>query len=71
MPQFNPALESQAIDHMHRLGQTRCVTRTRYIMLDSFEMKIFELQKKPELTNLSMSSGKLSGMDAMEKKLEV
>jgi len=71
-PQFNPAAESQAIDRIHRLGQTRPVTTTRYIMRDSFEMKIVELQKKKtELANLSMSSGRLSGKDAMEKKLNV
>jgi SNF2 family DNA or RNA helicase len=70
-PQFNPAAESQAIDRIHRLGQTRPVTTTRYIMRDSFEMKIVELQKKKtELANLSMSSGRLSGKDAMAKKLE-
>ncbi|PWW73120.1 P-loop containing nucleoside triphosphate hydrolase protein [Tuber magnatum] len=69
-PQFNPAAESQAIDRIHRLGQTRPVTTTRYIMRDSFEMKIVELQKKKtELANLSMS-GRLSGKDAMAKKLE-
>ncbi|RPA94496.1 hypothetical protein L873DRAFT_1701063 [Choiromyces venosus 120613-1] len=70
-PQFNPAAEAQAIDRVHRLGQTRPVTTTRYIMRDSFEMKIVELQKKKtELANLSMSTGKLSGKEAMSKKLE-
>jgi len=40
-------------------------------MRDSFEINIVELQKKTELANISMSSGRLSGKDAMEKKLEV
>ena len=35
-------------------------------MHDSFGMKIFELRKKTELSNLSISSGRLSGKDAME-----
>ena len=70
-PQFNPAVEFQAIDHMRCLGQTRTATTTSYIVRDSFEMKIVELEKKTELANLSMSSGRLSGKDAMERKLEV
>jgi len=41
-------------------------------MRDSVEMKIVELQRtKTEFANLSMSSGMLSGKDAMEKKFEV
>ena len=42
-PQPNPASESQAIDSIHYLGQTRPITTTRYIMHDFFEMKIAEL----------------------------
>jgi SNF2 family DNA or RNA helicase len=54
-PQYNPAAEAQAVDRVHRLGQTREVTTVRYIMEDSFEEKMLELQeKKKKLASLSM-----------------
>jgi SNF2 family DNA or RNA helicase len=54
-PQFNPAAEAQAVDRVHRLGQTREVRTVRFIMHDSFEDKMLELQeKKRRLANLSM-----------------
>ncbi|OIW32178.1 hypothetical protein CONLIGDRAFT_652963 [Coniochaeta ligniaria NRRL 30616] len=54
-PQFNPAAEAQAIDRVHRLGQKREVRTVRYIMKDSFEEKMLELQdKKMKLASLSM-----------------
>ncbi|RKU45802.1 hypothetical protein DL546_005172 [Coniochaeta pulveracea] len=54
-PQFNPAAEAQAIDRVHRLGQTREVRTVRYIMRESFEEKMLELQdKKMKLATLSM-----------------
>lgn len=36
-PQWNPMVEAQALDRVHRLGQTRNVTATKYIIQDSFE----------------------------------
>ena len=54
-PQFNPAAEAQAVDRVHRLGQTREVRTVRYIMQNSFEEKMLVLQeKKTKLANLSM-----------------
>jgi SNF2 family DNA or RNA helicase len=54
-PQYNPAAEAQAIDRVHRLGQKREVETVRYIMNDSFEEKMLELQdKKKKLASLSM-----------------
>ncbi|OAA81499.1 SNF2-related protein [Akanthomyces lecanii RCEF 1005] len=56
-PQFNPAAEAQAVDRVHRLGQKRPVKTVRYIMRNSFEEKMVELQeKKTKLANLSMDS---------------
>lgn len=70
-PQFNPAAEAQAIDRVHRLGQKREVTTTRFIMDGSFEEKMLELQrKKQNLADLSMSKGKLDKDEAAKKKLE-
>lgn len=54
-PQYNPAAEAQAIDRVHRLGQKRPVKTVRYIMQDSFEEKMLQLQeKKMKLASLSM-----------------
>jgi SNF2 family DNA or RNA helicase len=56
-PQYNPAAEAQAIDRVHRLGQKRPVRTIRYIMKDSFEEKMLELQdKKMKLASLSMDN---------------
>jgi SNF2 family DNA or RNA helicase len=56
-PQYNPAAEAQAVDRVHRLGQKRPVRTVRYIMRDSFEEKMLELQdKKTKLASLSMDS---------------
>ncbi|KAK0619845.1 SNF2 family N-terminal domain-containing protein [Immersiella caudata] len=54
-PQFNPAAEAQAIDRVHRLGQTREVRTVRFVMNKSFEESMLDLQdKKTKLANLSM-----------------
>lgn len=44
-PWWNPAVESQAIDRAHRIGQTRRVFAYRLIARDTVEEKILELQK--------------------------
>ncbi|KAL9615439.1 MAG: hypothetical protein Q9167_000117 [Letrouitia subvulpina] len=70
-PQFNPAAEAQAIDRVHRLGQTRHVMVTRFIMEGSFEEKMLNLQrKKQNLAELSMNRGKMDKAEAAKQKLE-
>jgi SNF2 family DNA or RNA helicase len=73
-PQYNPAAEAQAVDRVHRLGQKREVETVRYIMQDSFEEKMLELQeKKKKLASLSMDSEGRKSMDKAEaarKRLE-
>jgi SNF2 family DNA or RNA helicase len=44
-PWWNPAVEAQAIDRTHRIGQTRNVFAYRIIARDTVEEKILELQK--------------------------
>jgi len=44
-PWWNPAVESQAIDRAHRIGQTRPVFASRLVARDTVEEKILELQK--------------------------
>lgn len=43
-PWWNPAVEAQAIDRAHRIGQTRHVMATRIVARDTIEEKILELQ---------------------------
>ena len=44
-PWWNPAVENQAIDRTHRIGQTRPVNAYRLLIKDSIEEKIRQLQK--------------------------
>ncbi|KAL8832956.1 MAG: hypothetical protein Q9170_004616 [Blastenia crenularia] len=70
-PQFNPAAEAQAVDRVHRLGQTREVIITRFIMQNSFEEKMLDLQKKKQrLADLSMNRGKLDKAELAKQRLE-
>jgi SNF2-related domain/Helicase conserved C-terminal domain/SWIM zinc finger len=44
-PWWNPAVETQAIDRAHRIGQTRQVFAYRLIARDTVEEKVLELQQ--------------------------
>lgn len=44
-PWWNPAVEAQAIDRAHRIGQTRKVMAYRIIARDTVEEKILQLQQ--------------------------
>jgi len=49
-PWWNPAVENQAIDRSHRIGQTKNVTAIRLICPDTVEEKIMKMQQsKKEL----------------------
>jgi len=43
-PWWNPAVEAQAIDRAHRIGQTRHVFAYRLIARDTVEERVLELQ---------------------------
>ena len=61
-PWWNPAVEAQAIDRAHRIGQSRHVFAYRLIARDTVEEKIAELQaSKRELADalLGESAGLL------------
>ena len=45
-PWWNPAVENQAIDRTHRIGQARNVIAYRLLIKNSIEEKIRALQKK-------------------------
>ncbi len=56
-PWWNPAVEAQAIDRSHRIGQTKKVMVYRMVVKDSIEEKMLELQerKKALVENLVAS----------------
>ncbi len=45
-PWWNPAVEAQAIDRTHRIGQTRTVLAYRFIARGTVEEKVLALQEK-------------------------
>ncbi|KAK2901000.1 hypothetical protein Q8A67_009115 [Cirrhinus molitorella] len=47
-PAWNPAAEDQCVDRCHRLGQTRDVVITKFIVKDSVEEKMVMIQKKKQ-----------------------
>ena len=49
-PWWNPAVEAQAIDRSHRIGQTRTVHAYRLIAPGTVEEKIWELQQRKAQT---------------------
>jgi hypothetical protein len=49
-PWWNPAVEAQAIDRSHRIGQTRTVNAYRLIAPGTVEEKIWELQQSKAQT---------------------
>jgi hypothetical protein len=49
-PWWNPAVEAQAIDRTHRIGQTRTVNAYRLISPGTVEEKIWELQQNKAQT---------------------
>ena len=48
-PWWNPAVEQQAIDRTHRIGQTKNILAYRMICKDTIEDKILQLQEKKRL----------------------
>lgn len=66
-PWWNPAVEAQAVDRAHRIGQTRPVFAYRLIARDTVEEKILELQRdKRQLAEaiISADAGPLSSLTA-------
>ncbi|RYP49271.1 hypothetical protein DL768_004994 [Monosporascus sp. mg162] len=56
-PHWNPMVEAQAVDRVHRMGQTRQVTVTRYIVPDSIETYMQWIQQeKLRLVSQSLES---------------
>ncbi|MDA8016311.1 MAG: DEAD/DEAH box helicase [Thermoanaerobaculia bacterium] len=71
-PWWNPAVEAQAIDRAHRIGQTRPVFAYRLISRGTVEEKILKLQgSKKELADAILSADKSLIGELSAKDLEV
>jgi SNF2 family DNA or RNA helicase len=71
-PWWNPAVEDQATDRAHRLGQTRVVTSYKLIMRGTVEEKILTLQqRKREIIQATLGEGELAGALTWEEIQEL
>ena len=75
-PWWNPAVENQASDRAHRIGQTRPVTIYRLVAENTIEQKIVKLhQHKRELADSLLEgsdmSGSMNAADMLEMMREV
>jgi SNF2 family DNA or RNA helicase len=64
-PWWNPAVEAQAIDRAHRIGQRKTVFAYRIIARDTVEEKVAELQQRKRAladSLLADSAGGLKGL---------
>ena len=64
-PWWNPAVEAQAVDRMHRIGQKNHVFAYRYIAKNTVEEKILQLQAKKK----TLSEGLITANSALIKGL--
>ena len=60
-PRRNPAVQQQATDRAHRMGQKKTVFVQKLIMKDSIEEKIMQLQEKKKQLIDDVFSGDFSG----------
>ena len=55
-PWWNPAVEQQAIDRTHRIGQTKNIFAYSMICKDTIEDKILQLQDKKRISGQRIDS---------------
>jgi len=71
-PWWNPAVEDQASDRAHRIGQKRPVTVYRLVVKDSIEEKIIALHAhKRDLADSLLEGTDMSGKISTKKLLEL
>jgi superfamily II DNA or RNA helicase len=71
-PWWNPAVEDQASDRAHRIGQERPVTIYRLIMQDSIEERILRLHRdKRDLASDILEGGEVSARLSEEALLDL
>jgi len=62
--QWNISVENQAMDRVHRIGQTRPVRVLRFVMSNSIESKMIELQE----SKAAIGKGAMEKLTAEEKR---
>ncbi|MBD1433681.1 SNF2 helicase associated domain-containing protein [Sphingobacterium sp. DN00404] len=67
-PWWNPAVENQAIDRSHRIGQQKNVVAVRLICSDTVEEKIVHLQKKKNKLAQALIKTDKSYLDGLSKQ---
>ena len=67
-PWWNPAVEQQAIDRTHRIGQTKNIFAYRMICKDTIEDKIMQLQEKKRLLAKELIADDASFVKALSKE---
>ena len=69
-PWWNPAVEAQATDRAHRIGQKNVVTSIKLIARDTVEERVVEMQAKKKMLSMELldpdSISKLSAEDMSE-----
>jgi len=71
-PWWNPAVEDQASDRAHRMGQQRPVTIYRFVMKDTIEDKIVNLhQHKRDLASSLLEGSEMSGKMSVNDMLSL
>jgi len=71
-PWWNPAVEDQASDRAHRIGQTRPVTVYRLVMEGTIEEQIVELHnKKRDLADSLLEGSDMSGRMSSDELLQL
>ena len=70
-PWWNPAVESQAVDRAHRIGQTKTVSVYRLVTETSVEQKIMDLkEKKSKIVDALINENGLSTVKLTQADLE-
>jgi SNF2 family DNA or RNA helicase len=67
-PWWNPAVEQQAIDRTHRIGQTKNIFAYRMICKDTIEDKILQLQEKKRALAKDIISDDTSFVKALTRE---
>ncbi|SOV79579.1 DNA repair protein rhp16, putative [Plasmodium sp. gorilla clade G3] len=67
-PWWNPAAELQAIQRAHRIGQTKTVYAIRFIIENTVEEKIIQLQNKKQLVFDSTIGDSGNAMEKLSKE---
>ncbi len=66
-PWWNPAVEQQAIDRTHRIGQTKNIFAYRMICIDTIEDKILQLQERKKALAKELIADDASFIKALSK----